>query len=145
MDEMARAIAGLKDGKVHGGGRITAKVWKHRRDNLFSRLHPLITNAWAVGSVPHTRKDSRFVTINKKGDQTDCGNFRRISLVSIAGMIFTSILLNRLSTHIIPEVVPETLCDFGGNRSIVDMIFCLRQLQEKCIEQDRSLYIVFVD
>ena len=25
------------------------------------------------------------------------------------------------------------------------MIFCLRQLQEKCIEQDRPLFIVFVD
>ena len=25
------------------------------------------------------------------------------------------------------------------------MIFCLRQLQEKCIEQDGPLYIVFVD
>ena len=25
------------------------------------------------------------------------------------------------------------------------MIFCLRQLQEKCIEQDRPLYVVFVD
>ena len=25
------------------------------------------------------------------------------------------------------------------------MIFCIRQLQEKCIEQDRLLYIVFVD
>ena len=25
------------------------------------------------------------------------------------------------------------------------MIFCLRQLQERCIEQDRPLYMVFVD
>ena len=25
------------------------------------------------------------------------------------------------------------------------MIFCLRQIQEKCIEQDRPLYMVFVD
>ena len=25
------------------------------------------------------------------------------------------------------------------------MIFCLRQLQENCIEQDRPLYMVFVD
>ena len=25
------------------------------------------------------------------------------------------------------------------------MIFCLRQLQEKCIEEDRALYMVFVD
>ena len=27
----------------------------------------------------------------------------------------------------------------------MDMIFCLRQLQERCIEQERPLYIVFVD
>ena len=43
------------------------------------------------------------------------------------------------------EVVPETQCGFRSNRSTVDMIFCLRQLQEKCIEQVRPLYSVFVD
>ena len=75
----------------------------------------------------------------------NCGNYRGISLLSIAGKIFARILLNRLSTHITPEVVPETQCGFRGNRSTVDMIFCLRQLQEKCIEQDRPLYMVFVD
>ena len=52
MDEMAKAIAGLKDGKAPGGDGIPAEVWKHGGDNLFSRLHQLITNAWEVGSVP---------------------------------------------------------------------------------------------
>ena len=145
MDEMAKAIAGLKDGKAPGGDGIPAEVWKHGGDNLFSRLHQLITNAWEVGSVPQAWKDASIVTIYKKGDRTDCGNYRGISLLSIAGKIFARILLNRLSTHITPEVVPETQCGFRGNRSTVDMIFCLRQLQEKCIEQDRPLYMVFVD
>ena len=144
-DEMARAIAGLKDGKAPGGDGIPAEVWKHGGDNLFSRLHQLITNAWEVGSVPQAWKDASIVTIYKKGDRTDCGNYRGISLLSIAGKIFARILLNRLSTHITPEVVPETQCGFRGNRSTVDMIFCLRQLQEKYIEQDRPLYMVFVD
>ena len=85
------------------------------------------------------------MTIYKKGDRTDCGNYRGISLLSIAGRIFARILLNRLSTHITPEVVPETQRGFRGNRSTVDMTFCLRQLQEKCIEQDQPLYMVFVD
>ena len=40
-------------------------------------------------------------------------------------------------------MVPETQCGFRSNRSTVDMILFL--LQEKCIEQDRPLYIVFVD
>ena len=145
MDEMARAIAGLKDGKAPGGDGIPAEVWKHGGENLFSRLHQLITNAWEVGSVPQAWKDASIVTIYKKGDRTDSGNYRGISLLSIAGKIFAKILLNRLSTHITPEVVPETQCGFRGNRSTVDMIFCLRQLQEKCIEQDRPLYMVFVD
>ncbi|KAK2189733.1 hypothetical protein NP493_98g01019 [Ridgeia piscesae] len=48
MAEMARAIAGLKDGKPPGGDGIPAEIWKHGRDNLFSRLHQLITNAWEL-------------------------------------------------------------------------------------------------
>ena len=52
MDEMARAIVGLKDGKAPGGDGIPAEVRKHGGDNLFSRLHQLITNARKVGSVP---------------------------------------------------------------------------------------------
>ncbi|XP_030849691.1 uncharacterized protein LOC115927674 [Strongylocentrotus purpuratus] len=42
-------------------------------------------------------------------------------------------------------ILPETQCGFRNNRSTVDMIFCLRQLQEKCIEHNRSLYVFFVD
>ncbi|KAK2148890.1 hypothetical protein NP493_3116g00002 [Ridgeia piscesae] len=45
MAEMARAIAGLKNGKAPGVDGIPAEVWKHGGDNLFSRLHQLITNA----------------------------------------------------------------------------------------------------
>jgi len=67
------------------------------------------------------------------------------SLLSIVVKIFARILLNRISTHITSEVVPETQYGLRGNRSTVDMIFCLRQLQEKCIEQGRLLYMVFVD
>ena len=142
---MARAIAGLKDGKAPGVDGIPADAWKQGEDNLFSRLHQLITHACEVGSVLQAWKDASIVTINKKGDRTDCGNYRGISLLSIANKIFARILLNRLSTHITSEVVPETQCGFRGNRSTVDMICCLRQLQEKCIEQDRPLYMVFVD
>ena len=145
MDEMARAIAGLKDNKAPGGDGIPAEVWKHGGDNLFSRLHQLITNAWEVGSVPQAWKDASIVIIYKKSDGTDCGNYRGMSLLSIAGRIFARILLNRQPhTTRLLQVVPETQCSFRGNRSIVDMRFCLRQLQEKSIEQNRSLYMVFI-
>jgi len=42
-------------------------------------------------------------------------------------------------------VLPESLCGFRAGRSTTYMIFTLRQLQEKAIEQCQSLYAVFVD
>ena len=59
MAEMARAIAGLKDGKAPGGDGIPAEIWKHGGDHLFSRLQQLITYAWEVVSVPEAWKDAK--------------------------------------------------------------------------------------
>ena len=102
---------------------------------MSNRLHRWIIKVWEKVHVPQAWKDANIVTIYKKGDRTECGNYRGISLLSAAGKIFARILQNRLSSHITPEVVPDTQCGFRSNRSTVDMIFCLRQLQEKCIEQ----------
>ena len=143
--EMVRAIKGLKDGKAPGVDGIPAEVWKYVGANLSNRLHRWIIKVWEEGHVPQAWKDANIVTIYKKGDRSECGNYRGISLLSAAGKIFARILLNRLSSHITPDVVPETQCGFRSNRSTVDMIFCLRQLQEKCIEQDQPLYIELVD
>ena len=78
-----------------GGDGIPAEVWKRGGDNMSSRLHQLITNAWEVGSIPQAWKDVSIVTIYKKGDRTDCGNYKGISLPSIAGKIFAWILLKK--------------------------------------------------
>jgi len=68
---MARAIAGLKDGKAPGVDGIPAEVWKHGGDDMISRLHRLITNALEMGSVPQAWKDASIVTTYKEGDRTD--------------------------------------------------------------------------
>ena len=112
---------------------------------MSNRLHRWIIKICEECHVPQAWKDANIVTIYKKGDRTECCNYRGISVISAAGKIFAWILLNRLSSHITPQMVPETQCGFRSNRSTVDMIFCIRQHQEKCIEQDRPLYIVFVD
>ena len=42
-------------------------------------------------------------------------------------------------------VYPESQCGFRAERSTVDMIFSLRQLQEKCREQHMPLYVAFIE
>ena len=43
------------------------------------------------------------------------------------------------------RTLPESQCGFRTGRSTIDMIFSVRQLQEKCREQRRPLFIAFID
>ena len=54
----------------------------------------------------------------------------------MVGKILSRVFLNRLNAYnITPKVVPESQCGFRSGRSMIDMVFCLRQIQDKCIEQ----------
>ena len=146
MDEMVRAIKGLKYEKAPGGDGIPAEVWKYGGANLSNKLHRLIIKVWEGRPCTTSLEGCQHSHhLQKKETEENVVITDVISLLSAACKIFARILLNRLSGHITPEVVPETQCGFRSNRSTVYIIFCLRQLQEKCIEQDRPLYIVFVD
>jgi len=54
-------------------------------------------------------------------------------------------LINRINHHIETTILPENQCGFRDERSTVDMNFTLKQKQEKCKEQQRPLYTVFID
>ena len=73
-----------------------------------------------------------------------CNNYRAISLLSIVGKVFARVTLTRLQS-LASQVYPESQCGFRAGRSTVDMIFSLRQLQEKCREQHQPLLLAFVD
>ena len=65
-------------------------------------------------------------------------------LLSVVGKKFARVLLGRL--RILAErIYPETQCHFRAGRSTTDIIFSLKQLQEKCRKQRRPLYLGFID
>ena len=85
-----------------------------------------------------------IITLYKnKGEKSDCSNYHGITLLSIAGKIPARVLLNRLVPTIAKDILPETQCGFRSNRGTTDMVFL--QVQEKCREQNKGLYISFVD
>ena len=75
----------------------------------------------------------------KTREKNHCSNYRGIAWLSIAGKILARVLLNRLIPLIAQENMPESHCWFRSNRGTVDMIFVLRQIQEKCREQNMEL------
>ena len=145
MEELCNVIRQLKTNKAPGADSIPPEVFKYGGYSLKSRLHRLFKRIWVEEKVPQDFKDATIVHLYKrKGDRADCNNHRGIALLSIAGKILARVIINRLS--ILAEAVhPESQCGFRPNRGTVDMIFAIRQVQEKCREQHRDLYCVFVD
>ena len=84
--------------------------------------------------MPDDFQDALIVALyKKKGSKANCGNHRGISLLSIAGKILAQVILNQLIT-ISEDNIPEAQCGFFPGHIMVNMIFSVRQVQEKCIE-----------
>ena len=97
--------------------------------------------------IPEDIRNANIVTLYKnKGDRRDCNNYRGILQLSIVGKAFARVLLKRLQL-LADGIYPESQCGFRANRSTVDMIFSLRQLQEKCRsrEQRQPLFIACIN
>lgn len=90
-------------------------------------------------------RDTKIITLYKnKGDHGDFNNYQGISLLCIVGKAFACVVLNRLQS-LAERVYPEAQYRFRARRSIIDMVFSLQQLQERCWEQRRLLYVTFND
>ena len=146
LKEVASAICKLRSHKSPGSDGIPAEVYKQGGDALLYRLTDLFAVCWEKGTIPEDFRDALIVSLYKnKGEKSDCSNYRGISLLSTAGKILARVLLDRITSTVAEEVLPESQCGFRSGRGTTDMVFVLRQIQEKCREQNMGLYAAFID
>ena len=107
-------------------------------------IHKLITSIWKKEKLPEERKESIIIPIHKKGDKTDCNNYRGISLLPTTYKILSNILLSRLIPYA-KEIIGDHRCGFRRNRSTIDHIFCIRQILEKIREYSEEVHQLFID
>jgi hypothetical protein len=126
--EVEMAIEKLKRHKLPGIDQIPAELIKAGGRTIHFEIHKLINYIWNKEELPEQWKES--IPIYKKGDKTDCNNYRCISLLSTTYKILSNILLSRLTSYA-EEVIGEHQCGFRRNRWTTDHIFCIRQILEK--------------
>ncbi|XP_045449679.1 uncharacterized protein LOC123658286 [Melitaea cinxia] len=143
VEELLKAVKQLKCGKSPGSDGTHAEII--RLKCILPVLHNLLWKCWEKGYIPQDMRDANIITLYKgKGDRGDCNCYRGISLLSIVGKLFGRVVLGRIQ-KLANRVYPESQCGFRAQRSAIDMVFTLRQLQEKSREQNIPLFVAFVD
>jgi len=109
--EVELAIDMLKSYKSPGIDQIPAELIKAKGRKICLEIHKLITSIWKKEKLPEEWKESIIVPIHKKGDKTDCNNYRGISLLPTTYKVSSNILLSRLIPYV-KEIIGDLQCGF---------------------------------
>lgn len=142
--EVRFALKKLKNNKAPGIDQIVAELLKKGGNAIISELTKLCNRCWNEKNVPEEWTKGIIVKIPKKGDLSDCGNWRGITLLSVPAKVLCAVLLHRLKTELDGKLREEQ-AGFRSGRSCTEQIFTLRNIMEQCIEFQRPLEIIFID
>jgi sorting nexin-29 len=144
LAKVETAVGKLKSYKSPGPDQIPAELIKAGGEILYSEIPRLICCIWNKEELPQQWKESTTVPIYKKGDKTDCNNYRGISLLSTAYKILSNILLARLTPYV-NEIIWDHQRGYRSNKSPMDQIFYIRQILEKKWEYNGTVHQLFID
>ena len=146
IDTQVKAMA---NAKVVGPDGLPVELMKlglQQNRTILLELHRLTTLIWREGKVKQQWKDAVITVLHKKGDNTECGNYRGISLVSHAGKVVLKVAARRLSAYCEAKgLLPEEQYRFRLDRSTKDILFVVRRLQEIGRKVGVSLFACFID
>ncbi len=144
IEELDCALADTGQGKASGMDSIQYEYLrslmpapKQKLLDLYNQV--LVSKEWIW-------KESEVVSIFKKGDPLDPGNYRPISLGSHIGLLLEKIILRRFNSRVL------TLCPIdprqGGFRrgyGCTEHAFVLQQIQQEAQSRGSRLVAIFLD
>ena len=144
-EEVVSAIKSMKCGKSPGVDEITPEMLKAGGNEILIWFKRLANVCMNEGEVPKDWQRSIIVPLYKgKGDKTECGSYRGISLLSVPGKLYSRILIDR-ARSVTENVLEEEQSGFRKGRGCVDQVYALRSILEKMNEKQKVAFMAFLD
>ena len=146
QDTVIRYIDRLNPFKSPGPDNFYPKVIKECKQELVLPLSDIFNQSLKEGIVPVDWKTANVTPIHKKGDKSDPGTYRPVSITSIVGKLLESIITDKIVEHLASHsLLRDSQHGFRRNKS------CLTNLLEffndiyKIHDETRAADIIYLD
>jgi hypothetical protein len=116
--EIVKVIKQLKK-KAAGPDGIPSEIFTACPNTMATLLEPLIKTTWESERFPDLWKKGYIIKLPKKGDLSECKNWRGITLLNVINKLISTILYQRLREKLEPLLRKEQ-AGFRPHRSCVD-------------------------
>ena len=144
MDEIQEIVRNLKRMKTPGTDNINAELLQAAGPQMTQKIQDLVLNILRFERTPNEWNKSIICPIYKKGEKSECSNYRGISLLNTAYKILATVINNRLKIYA-EDLLSQEQNGFRRNRSTTDKIFIMQQILEKCSEYNIEMHVLFID
>jgi len=142
--EVDRAVKKLKKGKACGEDEVVNELFMYGGDVALYALWKMVNVMWRNEFIPDDWGRAVVTPLFKEGDDRDPFNYRGISLMSIIGKIYESILSMRMMEWCEWEgAIVEEQGGFRDGRGCVDQLFTFSEIIRG--RGGKKLYCCFID
>ena len=146
LNEVKLSVRQLKNSKSPGSDGIVSELLKNGGDEMYHALHIICQLVWNESRVPLDWLRGVIVPIHKDGSKKEPLNYRPITLLSIAGKVYTTILHTRLMTwsekH---NIIAIEQGGFRPGRGCPEQLYALTELIKLRRLRKQHTFVCFID
>ena len=145
-DELFKIINELKGTLATGIDGIPDFIIKKSIQHIVTPIIDICNTSLATGSFPEILKVAKIRPVHKKGDKTDIGNYRPISLLSVFSKILEKVMYNRLMPFLEKyNILSESQFGFRKGISINNAIFSFTEEVLNARNKKENVAGLFID
>ena len=109
IEEVERAVNQINTRKAPGLDRIPVEMLQIGSKNILHAVHDFTVTCWIGIPIPQDWTDGILVLLHEgKGQKSICDHYHGITLLGSVGKVLATLLLNRLTEDICPNIIPES-------------------------------------
>ena len=143
--DLSSALSRAKCGKAPGPDHMSMELLQLLDADGEARLLNFYNHSWINGISPNSWSHATVVSIYKgKGDDSDPGSYRPISLLNATYKVYASMIQSRLALSF-DDKLRHTQSGFRAGRGTRHPLFTLRRAMEWAEMTNHNLHCLFLD